>query len=350
MSHDVSPGAALPVGSDGSWSAGRVVTLVVPLARSLAVMHMQGLVHGAVGRYAVRCTAEGRPEFVDGSGSHSRSAAATAEADVRALARLGLQLLDPTSEGGERARATLDAAAAGRLDAAGLADQLSAVTRAEPLLAVAGPVTPTSHRRPPQRGRTPRLRRGLLAGCVAAAGLAAFAVAATASNAPGSGPLPVTETAATDPTATDIAASTPEDVDWADVVERLTAARVVALTNGDPKLLGRIYVAGARPAASDAALLRRWRAQHRRAVGLDATVVSVTPVRIQSDAAVVEVTTTLSGYRVVDQRGITVARAAEQRQTVRLMLVRRDERWLVRQVRPAARQSTSAATAASTSS
>jgi hypothetical protein len=171
MPYDALPGSDVLAGPDGSWSAGRVVTLVVPLARALARLHAEGLVHGAVGRYAVRCTAEGRPEFADEQGRRARSSEGES-ADVRALARLGLQLLDRSGADADKVRVVLEATVAGRLDASTLADRLTSATRAEPLLAVPRPAT-RSHRREPRRSR-----RGLLAALVGLAGVVALVVAA----------------------------------------------------------------------------------------------------------------------------------------------------------------------------
>jgi hypothetical protein len=363
MPYDVPPGADVLTGSDGSWSAGRVVTLVVPLARSLARLHAQGLVHGAVGRYAVRCTPEGKPEFVDAVGSRARSASATPAADVRALARLGLRLLDPASADGGGVRAALEAAARGKLDAAGLAERLMGATRAEPLLAAVRPA-PTSHRRPrrgrvsagrfgrrfapPNRvGRTPGSRRGVLAVLFGVGGVVALVVAAFVSGSSAGTTLrPATESTVPVTTATPKVSSN----DWMGIVSRLTAARVDALTRGKPSLLRRVYGREAAAADADASLLRQWRVQHRRVVGFEASVVGVDPVRTTSRVALLDVTTELSAYRIVDGRGIAVARSAGEQQVARLLLVRRDGRWLVRQVRAIGPQSTSAATAASTSS
>ncbi len=82
------------------WSAGEVVTLVVPLAEALETLHAHGLVHGDVAPENVVLAPGGRPVLVDLAGivlpsAGTRGFAApegggTPGADVHALARLGL--------------------------------------------------------------------------------------------------------------------------------------------------------------------------------------------------------------------------------------------------------------------
>jgi hypothetical protein len=245
-----------------------------------------------------------------------------------------------------RVRAALDAAADGQLDAAGLADRLTASTRAEPLLgAPARRPKPTSHRRVPTR----QPRRGLAAMSVALVAVGAFIVIGALSRAPAdvSAPHALGSIASAGAVAP-VAAAVP--VDWLAVVTRLTAMRTTAIVTGKPSLLRRVYVDGAAAAAADVELVRRWQLQQTRVVGFDAAVVSVDLLRSTVDTAVLDVTTELSAYRVVDRRGLAVSRSAAQQQSVQLVLVRRGERWLVRHVRAVEPQSTSAATAASTSS
>jgi hypothetical protein len=355
---------------DATWSAGRVVTLVVALARELDRMHREGRGYGVVDLPAVRLTVAGMPCLAGREGL-PRTDSPSPGSDVRTLALLGLRLLDRASPGSVAVAAGLEAAAGGRLDAAGLAERLVGATRAEALLWAPRPGA-TSHRAPrrnrgsagrlgrrsapPNRvGRTPGSRRGVVALLVALLGVGAFVVTAALSRTPGEVSMPSRALAdiGSAPTAAPVDAK--RRVDWTAVVSRLTAARTAAITSGGTSLLDRVYVPGAAAADADASLLRRWRAQHRRVVGLETAVLVVEPVRVRTDRAVLDVTTQLSAYRLVDASGRAVGRGRAQTQTARLSVVRRGGRWFVRTVRPVAAGArragqTSAASAASTSS
>src|SRR5659263_374188 len=117
----------------GQWSAGEVVTVVVPLAEALAALHDVGLCHGDVAAANVVLRPDGRPVLVDlvladGPGEHGtpgmaapeRTTGATTGCDVYALARLGLRLL--AVAGTQEASADRDA----------LMDRLAAAVDADP--------------------------------------------------------------------------------------------------------------------------------------------------------------------------------------------------------------------------
>lgn len=146
----------------GPWRPGEVVTLVVPLAQALAELHRAGVAHGDVAPANVVLERDGRPVLVDlvcgarpdeagtpGWAAPERAEGATAAADVHALGRLGLALLqtagDADATGGPdgaaaeaaRLRAVLEHATAVRPEdrpaAAALAERVYAACAPEPI-------------------------------------------------------------------------------------------------------------------------------------------------------------------------------------------------------------------------
>src|SRR5450830_1595118 len=76
------------------WEPGEVVTLVAPLAGALACLHRHGLVHGALDVHAVTIAFDGRPMLEGLVRAQLPPVPPTPRADVRALATLGLSLVD----------------------------------------------------------------------------------------------------------------------------------------------------------------------------------------------------------------------------------------------------------------
>jgi len=272
----------------GQWSAGEVVTVVVPLAEALAALHDAGLCHGDVAAANVVLRPDGRPVLVDlvladGPGEHGtpgmaapeRTTGATTGCDVYALARLGLRLLAVagTQEASADRDALMDCLAAAvdadparRPGAGELARQVYAVC---PPVAVEMPdpavlarlalrrlADPREASRtvrvPVRRGRHRRprpARRWALMG-VAAVALGACVATATVAGNVAAGSV-------------EVAAAARGGVGPGDPVAaavRLTVARADALGTGDRVALAAVTVPGSPAARADAlTAMRLWR-------------------------------------------------------------------------------------------
>jgi len=272
----------------GQWSAGEVVTVVVPLAEALAALHDAGLCHGDVAAANVVLRPDGRPVLVDlvladGPGEHGtpgmaapeRTTGATTGCDVYALARLGLRLLavagTPEASADRDAlmdclAAAVDADPARRPGAGELARQVYAVC---PPVAVEMPdpavlarlalrrlADPREASRtvrvPVRRGRHRRprsARRWALTG-VAVVALGACVATATVAGNVAAGSAEVTAAAGGDVGPGDPVAA----------AVRLTVARADALGTGDRVALAAVTVPGSPAARADAlTAMRLWR-------------------------------------------------------------------------------------------
>lgn len=309
------PDLATVASARGRWRPGEVVTLVVPLAEALAALHDAGVVHGDVAPGNVVLEPGGRPVLVDlvcgagadelgtpGLAAPERARGATAAADVYALGRLGLALLDGGSDvdavpqaaldgrppqagdepGAARLRAVLERATAAdpaaRPDPGALAELVYAACDPEPIAlpdaAVLARLTlrrlaePTAygatvvrtgpgsrghgrHRQPPA-GRRPAAV-GVLAAVVvvvlATVGLVALVPRLTAAASPDPGPAPVTAPGTAPRGSGPVAAAA-----------RLTVRRAHALGSRDPVALASVTVPGSEAEATDRLLAARlWR-------------------------------------------------------------------------------------------
>jgi hypothetical protein len=291
LAHEV-PGTDLDVvrAAKGRWSPGEVSTVLVPLGGALAAVHRAGVVHGDVAPANVVLTPDGRPVLVDlvlgaddeeagtpGVAAAERRSRADASSDVRALAALGLLLLDgppgrrrgaPTpprpAPGPERHLREYLAGVVAARDRPGAAEVASRVfaicppepvslpeqsalaraalrrlaapdpVRTERLPRVAKPVRARHRRRPSRRGP-------VLTGVALAALAVCAATVAAASDRPDTGQVGEAE----DPALAAVALST---------------ARLSALASGDLAALRRVTVPGSRAAGADLV------AAHRAAV------------------------------------------------------------------------------------
>jgi hypothetical protein len=271
----------------GEWSAGEVVTVVVPVAEALAVLHAAGLAHGDVAPGNVVIDADGRPVLVDvvcsdgptergtpGFAAPERAEGVSAAGDVYALGRVGLWLAGDDADawsGDEvgRLHGCLTAAAAAepreRPSAADLARDVYAACPPEPvrlpepavlaqlaLRRVAGGDDLLTERAPPRprgRHRGPRGHRPALVAAVVVLG----AVVCVATVGLARGGLATDRAAAADgrPTTEGIRPVAPLDVDPVAAAVRLTVARAEALAAGDTAGLARVTVPGSSAAVAD---------------------------------------------------------------------------------------------------
>jgi eukaryotic-like serine/threonine-protein kinase len=290
------------------WEPGEVVTLVAPLAGALACLHRHGLVHGALDVHAVTIAFDGRPMLEGLVRAQLPPVPPTPRADVRALARLGLSLVDDARS---PLRDVLAAAASGEPvgEAEGdraPADDASDLARACESAAVALPIrlpsaevlaarvlsVRTEGAEPAPRGRGPVLARAgvdpapghrrstviralaAIAGvAVAVLALGAPAVRGTFARTPGAtDPTPATSATATSATAT----SAPADPVAA--ARDLTRRRDAAIEDLDEGALNEVTVEGSPAREQDLSFLNRLRDAGVRLDGLVTEVVEAAEV------------------------------------------------------------------------
>lgn len=342
----------------GRLAPGEVVTAVAPLADVLAQAHAQGLAHGRVRASSVLLTADGKP-LLDGLGRSclhdaddtlDPTGALGAAADVWALAALAHLLLtgvEPSAGTSAEALAPLVATAplplvqaiegalafdpSARPTASDLAAALLASCSALPLSGVVAsvPAVPTPAPRFARPAALPR--RGLVAAGCLVVGLAVVSLgwAWGAAGAPRGATVlavsPVSPVMARPST------------DWRSVLQGLDAARAAAFLHGDPSRLSQVYATGSASLAADARLLESLARVGRRAVGVEHSVTSLTPVRLTADRAQLQVVEALNGYSVEDVSGRVVERRAAGPGTrVLIELVQTTAGWRVAQVRRSA--------------
>lgn len=282
------------------WEPGEVVTLVAPLAGALACLHRHGLVHGALDVHAVTIAFDGRPMLEGLVRAQLPPVPPTPRADVRALARLGLSLVDDARS---PLRDVLSAAASGEpvREAEGdraPADDASDLARACESAAVALPIrlpsaevlaarvlsVRTEGAEPAPPGRRPvlagagadpapgRRRSTVIRALAAIAGVAVVVLAL--------GPPAVRGTFARTPGATDstTATSAPATSVPADPVSAardLTRRRDAAIEDMDEGALNEVTVEGSPAREQDLSFLNRLRDAGVRLDGLVTEVVEV---------------------------------------------------------------------------
>lgn len=343
----------------GTLDPSEVVTLATPLARALAALHEQGLVHGDVTPANVLFTSEGMPLLSDlglarfsadpdpvhGTAEYVDPAVAAGglpgpASDVWALGAVCFHALTgtPPYAGGDgsqvlAAAAAVDRAPLGLLaptvprplvgaieaalhtdpDARPSAHELaSSVQRAHaaaPLRlrdsaagsAAASRPTHLVHQPVPAAAVPARRRpsRRLVAASVAAVVLAAAAVAGWAWGR--SDPLPSTVLATPAVADTDV-------VDWADVLGSLHRARGAAFATANPAPLREVYAASSPALAANRAHVERLRARGHRHRDLRHQLVSAEPVSVGIGSMQLRVVDRLAPSVIVDRKGTVVRR------------------------------------------
>ncbi|HEX6447066.1 MAG TPA: hypothetical protein VF053_18365 [Streptosporangiales bacterium] len=324
---------------------GEVVTVVAGVAAELARLHAARRVHGALDAAAVTIDPDGRPRLrgVRSADAAAADTAASAETDVRALARLAGRLLGPAPP--RPVVEVLQEADAGRHTATSFAAALLEVCRPEPVR-VPGerPVAPARRLvvRPAPPGRRagyrllPRPRPRVVAAVLTPfllLGLlllwSEFRPAGTGHDTHAGHGIPATRqpTAAVS-TATPTPAPAPSG--WLRRLDALDRVRAGAYARGDPAALRRVYVAGSSALTADTATLRRYLAEGLRVRDMRLDVSALSVVRHSPRSAVLAVTDRLGGYAVVDTAG-RVVRHAPGRGPVRWRITLRNVggRWLI---------------------
>jgi eukaryotic-like serine/threonine-protein kinase len=348
--HDHVPGVALDrlLAERGPLEEAEVVTLVVPIAQALAVVHAAGLVHGRVSPSSVLRADDGRPMLADTGIAplvDGRDRSAGSSEDVRDLALTCRIALGPAARAGPLAsvlQAAADDDAARRPSAAELAAAVVAIGAAVPINSVSsgsgrvtqptGPTTarptrrrPHSHRRT-SHGPRRAYRRwvGLLVG-VGAAGAAALCGLAWAGVDPGA---PGSSVAAREHQSTyDDAAAAGR---WRSVLAALDARRASAFAAVSPGQLSTVYAAGSPALRRDRARLADLAAAGLHVDKLRMRPRSVRVVTSSSTRVVLDVVDALDSYDVRSARGALVeTRSGRGAATWRVTLVPDGRSWRV---------------------
>lgn len=297
---------------------GEMITLLVPLAETLAAAHARGLTHGRVSTGNVVFDGVGRPMFADAALLGSESS--TVAADLADLASLGLSALADPHTG-----AVASVLAVPCSSAAELASALRTAAPARPIVVRDLPPVSVAATAP---ARSP-LRRALR--LVVAAAVAALVIGIawgrhdTASGARLVVPVP---------TATPQVAAPTTTPSWPWIMQQLETARTRALARNDISTLADVDVVGSPAWRYDVAIVRAMTAQRLRSEGLRVHVNSVSVVSASAQRVVVLVDDRWTSYNLVTHDGRVIAHHdAQQHRDMRLMLARVGERWLVQQVR-----------------
>lgn len=322
------------VAVDGRLTAPQVVTILAAVARALAAMHREGLVHGNVNPGNIVFDAAGQPLLTDAGIAHivdrSEGSEPSPATDVHGLAAVGLVALGgppggPVPDDLPAPTALIDAIRAGldpdpstRPDARRFAMSVLLSCAAAPVMpqpsetatpsAVTRPLPPRTAdvtepnpvvELPRRRRRAPRaLVRTMVA-------LAAFVVAVVVGRAWAglSTSTPQGLAAAPSPTTSHPTAAPP---DWTSLVQRFDDLRDRALITADPAFLAQVYLPSATALTADRETVASLRSRGLRVAGLHTTVASATARGVPADTVTLRVTDTRSGYRLVDGDGHVV--------------------------------------------
>jgi len=285
------------------WEPGEVVTLVAPLADALACLHRNGLVHGAFDVHAVTIAFDGRPMLEGLVRAQPPTVPPTPRADVTALARLGLGLLDDVHS---PVRDVLAAAAAGasvavaegdRAPSGDATDLARACERAAMALPIRLPSAEvlaarvlsvrTAGAEPTPPGRRPaftqadvdpkpgRRRSTVIRSLAAIAGLS---VAVLALGQPAVRSAFARTPGATDPAAATSATATSAPADPVAAARDLTRRRDAAIEDMDEGALNEVTVEGSPAREQDLTFLHRLLDAGVRLDGLATEVVEVVEV------------------------------------------------------------------------
>ncbi|HWC34319.1 MAG TPA: protein kinase [Mycobacteriales bacterium] len=346
-----------------------VVTILGPLAQSLADLHRRGLVHGDLTPANVLFAADGRPMLADvglavATGeqpgddigyrdpAYGAAGAPTAAADCFGLAALGYAALTgvpPRSP----AQPDVIEPIVGRAPwvPAPLAAAIEAALAPDPatrpdvagfgaaVLAACGvaPVRLTGPRRTPEHAAPvaadlpaahPRPRRLVVAGMVAIV----LGIAAVAGI--GSARLDSPHASALQPPASpDVkAASLPQWKDprpWRPIVKHLLALRARAFATDDRSLLNSIYDPASFVHDMDAASLRILRSEGLRTRGFTQRLVRLSVVDVETGRVELTVTTQVPPYTVIGRTGNVVATRTARTQRFAMAIERHHGVWRI---------------------
>ncbi|MDX6273623.1 MAG: eukaryotic-like serine/threonine-protein kinase [Frankiales bacterium] len=364
------------LGARGRLEPAELVTLGVPLARTLRDLHARGVVHGDISPANVLLTGDGRPMLADLGvarllGETPRQAhgtdgyvdplvrlggPVTAASDVYALGTLLTEVATGQPLGDASAALLVDVVppavvrtltacvspvADERPAAAEVAEVLLTIGTPAPIrlapvadvlasdLPVTTVVTPAPPAPPPAAAGPRRLpSRRALTTAAAALLLVAASVVAGLIWARSSG----SEALASVGAARRAAPAT----DWRAVVDGLDQVRDDAFTAGDPDELEAAYLQGSGAMATESARLRALLDQRLVVRGLELQLVSVRPLSVADQRVVLEVTDRLAAYDLLDAAGHLVAhRPARTARTWRLELAAHGTAWRIASVAPA---------------
>jgi eukaryotic-like serine/threonine-protein kinase len=376
----------------GALDPGEVVTVAVPLAQALAVVHDRGLVHGGVSPSAVLLTGDGMPLLSglgtgppgeDDADDHLDPAVAaggrlTGASDVWSLAALCHTMLtgrppllaheSRTSPAAPTATALLEVLKAAlvpdpalRPDAAALADALLEAHAAQPVRFHRAPPAPPEegrraatsssagprHAAPPRHGWLGRMRRqarrpprrlaAAAAGAVLLVAAAAVGVAwgqaegeALPGPVTGAGAPAVAAGASPVATAQPVPEASPE---WGDLLDGLDAERAQAFATADAARLEAVYAPAAPGLAADLVLVGRLAGAGRTARGVRHDVRSVEPLEVDDDRARLRVVDVLAAYDVRDAGGAVAEAVPARAEAAHLVdLARTPQGWRLVQV------------------
>ena len=379
----------------GPLTPGELLTLGVPLARTLADLHARGVVHGDLSPSNILLTGDGRPMIADlgvarllgecpgpvegtegylDPATTQRGLAPTPASDVYALALMlveaaigsSVTALDPAhvrerlaglpAETADALARCLDPDPTRRPTAAELATALRALGTPSPLrlpassdaaatdagpLPVTAAVTPLPPRPAPPapRGRgwlaLPSARVAVMvpiAGLLLAAAVGGGLLWAKGSVAEASAPKPLPP-AAQGPMATSTPSAATSQASWLAVMTGLDAARDDAFVAGDPEALAQVYAPGSSALRLETQRMTALLDQRLVVRDLELRVTKVTPVTTSAGAATLLVTDRMTGYEVTDAAGRVVeTRPARPDRTWRVELVHQAGHWLIASV------------------
>jgi eukaryotic-like serine/threonine-protein kinase len=364
--------------------AAEVVTILAPLAATLAAAHSRELIHGDLTPANVLFGGDGRPLLADFGVARVVGAIAAASGTVEAT----VDYLDPAVIAGGDVTTASDVYALGAVGYAALSGRSPHGTR--PLLAavaagtpaglivaiesmlsddpydrpdarsaqhtilrsgpaapvglvhhsapVAAPVThpvrippPPSEPEPARRRR--RLPHRLLVVCIAVLALAAAAALGVGWAQLGShgraGALVTVPTAGPSPS--------PSASSWTTIVTRLEGLRAQAYADGQAGLLAEVYAPSAPAFAADLATVGSLASRGLRADGFSATVEEVSVDSSDATSARLHVVDALSGYTLVDAAGKVAGHGrARPARAFTMTLTKQPDGWRVAAIAPTA--------------
>lgn len=329
----------------GGLAAPEVVTLVGPLATTLADGHDRRLVHGAVTPANIVFTADGRPMLAD-YGLARLVGARPADSDGPAADVYALcSIADKALRRDIAPPALVAAIEAGlapdpdhRPSARQLAGDVLRSCAAAPVGLVRAEPPPAAPQQPtvvvpPPAARTPRVaaprpphRRVLMA--VMSVGALLLAIAGGVMwghrNQSSAAVLSLP------PSAPASAAAVKPRPTWLAVIRAIDSRRSTAFATADAGLLRSVYAPGSAALAADLTTLRAITRSHATVRGFVITAVSARLLRRAGERVVLRVTDVLSAYTLVAADGSSLRRvAARSARTLTLTITRIDGEWRI---------------------